>query len=91
MEPASTGGKPDVAFTSFDVAVPVVVADNGVSRPALIDPSPIPVPAGVTAAQAGKAAQSALIGRGWAVTHEPPGGIDATLTGHKYTAMIHVA
>lgn len=56
----------------------------------LADPAPIAVPAGLTDVQVAKAVKAALIGRGWIVSGEQPGNVDATLNGNDYVARIKV-
>lgn len=56
----------------------------------LVDPSPIHVPAGMTAVQVNKAVKAALLGRGWAVTGDQAGSVAAQLNGNDYVAKIRV-
>jgi len=56
----------------------------------LVDPSPIAIPSGLTAAQVTKEIKRALIGRGWEVTGEQPGEIDSTLHLREHVANIKV-
>lgn len=70
--------------------LPLLLLTMAFRQVPLADPAPISVPAGLTAVQAGKAAKAALIGRGWVVSGEQPGTIDATLTGNDYVAKIRI-
>ncbi len=57
----------------------------------LVDPDPVAVPAGLSQEQVAKDIKRALIGRGWAVTAEQPGEIDATLNLRDHVARIKLA
>jgi hypothetical protein len=56
----------------------------------LQDPAPVAVPAGMTDANLTKDIKRALAGRGWEVTGEQPGQIDATLHLREHMAKIKV-
>lgn len=54
----------------------------------LVDPDPIPVPAGVAAADVSKAIKAGIVRRGWIVTKDENGQIDATLNIRSHTAKV---
>ncbi|MEO8809497.1 MAG: hypothetical protein ABI386_04540 [Rhodanobacter sp.] len=71
--------------------LPSLLLTMALRQAPLVDPTPIDVPAGMTAPQVGKAVKGALIGRGWVPANEQADGVDAMLSGKDYTAKIHVA
>lgn len=58
--------------------VPIAFALMG-ARAVLVDPEPIPVPAGVSAVDVSKAIKTGIVRRGWVVTKDENGQIDAAL------------
>ena len=58
-------------------------------RAVLVEPEPITVPAGISAADVAKAIKVAIVRRGWVVTKEESGQLDATL--NVRTHMLKVA
>src|SRR5687768_11484268 len=54
----------------------------------LVDPEPIPVPDGIAAADVAKAIKLGIIRRGWIVTKDENGQIDATLNVRTHTAKV---
>ena len=56
----------------------------------LVDPAPVSIPAGLTQEQVVKDIKRALMGRGWEVTGEAPGHIDATIHLREHMAKIKV-
>jgi hypothetical protein len=71
--------------------VPVLVLLMAGRQVPLVDPQPIPVPAGLSAAQVVKSIKAALVGRQWAVTEEQPGRIISTLNLREHMAKIEIA
>jgi hypothetical protein len=56
----------------------------------LVDPDPIAVPAGVSAADVSKAIKAGIVRRGWIVTKDENGQIDATLNIRAHTAKVAI-
>jgi hypothetical protein len=56
----------------------------------LVDPQPIAVPAGVAAADVAKAIKTGIVRRGWVVTKDENGQIDATLNIRAHTAKVAI-
>lgn len=56
----------------------------------LKDPAPVAIPADLPQAQVVKDIKRALLGRGWAVSTEQPGEIQATLNLREHQARIRV-
>src|SRR5687768_12010937 len=56
----------------------------------LVDPDPIAVPAGVAAADVSKAIKTGIVRRGWVVTKDEKGQIDATLNIRSHTAKVAI-
>jgi hypothetical protein len=54
----------------------------------LVDPDPIAVPAGLAAADVAKAITAGIVRRGWVVTKDDNGQIDATLNIRAHTAKV---
>lgn len=71
-----------LAFSFVPVGT-VVAAD-------LVDPDPIAIPGELTSQQAVVEIKRALIGRGWIISREAPGRIDATLNLRAHVARIAV-
>lgn len=57
----------------------------------LVDPAPVAIPAGLPTEKVVKDIKRALVGRGWEVTAEQPGQIDATLKLREHVARIRVS
>ena len=60
------------------------------AREKLVDPAPVAVPAGLEGERVVKDIKRALAGRGWEVTGEQPGQIDARLHLRDHVAVIKV-
>lgn len=71
--------------------LPLLLMTMAFRQVPLADPAPISVPPGLTDVQVSKAVKAALIGRGWIVSGEQPGNVDATLNGNDYVARIKVS
>jgi hypothetical protein len=71
--------------------LPVLVLLMAGRQVPLVDPEPIAVPAGLTAAQVAKSIKAALVGRQWTVTEEQPGRIVSTLNLRTHMAKIEIA
>jgi hypothetical protein len=56
----------------------------------LVDPDPIAVPAGLAAADVAKAIKTGIVRRGWVVTKDENGQIDATLNIRAHTAKVAI-
>jgi hypothetical protein len=56
----------------------------------LVDPAPIAVPSGLAAADVAKAIKTGIVRRGWVVTKDENGQIDATLNIRKHTAKVAI-
>jgi hypothetical protein len=56
----------------------------------LVDPDPIAVPAGLAAADVSKAIKMGIVRRGWVVTKDENGQIDATLNVRSHTAKVAI-
>lgn len=63
----------------------------GARQVPLVDPEPIPVPAGLQLQQVEKAIKAALVGRTWTVTQEDPGHIVSTLHLRTHMAKIDIS
>lgn len=57
----------------------------------LVDPPPVPVPAGLTAEQVAKEIKRALLGRGWEVSEQSEGQILSTLHLREHMARIRIS
>ncbi|MCK7592375.1 hypothetical protein [Pseudomarimonas salicorniae] len=57
----------------------------------LVDPDPLAVPAGVDGETVATEIKRALIGRGWVVTGEQPGRIDASLHLRAHVARVAIS
>ena len=56
----------------------------------LVDPEPIAVPAGLASADVAKAIKTGIVRRGWVVTKDENGQIDATLNIRAHTAKVAI-
>lgn len=56
----------------------------------LVDPAPIAVPSGLAAADVAKAIKAGIVRRGWVVTKDENGQIDATLNIRRHTAKVAI-
>lgn len=56
----------------------------------LVDPDPVAVPKGLSMDTVSTDIKRALIGRGWIVSHEAPGQIDATLHLRSHVARVAI-
>ncbi|HKZ72981.1 MAG TPA: hypothetical protein VJ011_02890 [Steroidobacteraceae bacterium] len=56
----------------------------------LADPDPIAVPSGLSAKDVSKAIRSSIVQRGWAITKDAGGQIDATLNVRTHTARVAI-
>jgi len=68
--------------------LPLLILLMGAAK--LVDPDPIMVPAGMATETVQKEIKRALLTRGWAVTGEQAGQIDATLNVRAHVARIAV-
>lgn len=66
--------------------VPVAFMLMGAAE--LVDPDPIAVPAGLAAADVAKAIKTGIVRRGWVVTKDENGQIDATLNIRRHMAKV---
>lgn len=57
----------------------------------LVDPDPIAIPSGLSADVVHKEIKRALVVRGWAISAEQPGQVDATLNLRAHVARIAVS
>jgi hypothetical protein len=69
----------------------VLLAPASVAATELVDPDPIAIPAGLSSEQVTHDIKRALIGRGWVVTREEDGRIDATLNLRAHVARIAIS
>ncbi|WP_331344367.1 hypothetical protein [Cellvibrio sp. UBA7661] len=60
------------------------------AAPLLVNPDPIAVPAGITEVQITSDIKRALVSRGWVVSGESKGKIDATLNIRSHSARIAI-
>jgi hypothetical protein len=56
----------------------------------LVDPQPLAVPAGLTAKDVSKAIHSGIAARGWVVSKDEKGQIDATLNNREHQVVIAI-
>ena len=56
----------------------------------LIDPEPIPVPAGMSAEDTAREIKRSFIGRGWEISDEKPGSLNATRHLRSHVATVGV-
>lgn len=78
-----------VALFTF-LSVFVFAANVEARQSRLVDPAPVAVPAGMTDEMVVKDIKRALAGRGWVITAEEPGKIDAELNLREHWAKIKV-
>jgi hypothetical protein len=78
--------KPFLLLTFALVAMPLGHA----AATALVDPDPIAIPAGLSSEQVTNDIKRALVARGWVVSKEEPGRIDATLNLRAHVARIAI-
>ncbi|WP_158882536.1 hypothetical protein [Rhodanobacter sp. L36] len=71
--------------------LPMLLLVMAFGRAPLVNPPPVAVPSGMTAARVSKAVDAALIGRGWTLSAEQADGVDGTLSRSDYSAKIHVS
>ena len=60
------------------------------AKAVLVDPEPVSVPAGIAAADVAKAIKVGIIRRGWVVTKEEDGLIEATLNVRTHMAKVNI-
>jgi hypothetical protein len=60
------------------------------SKAVLVDPEPIPVPAGIARADVAKAIKVGISRRGWAVTKDENGQIEAVLNIRTHMAKVNI-
>jgi len=60
------------------------------AKAVLVDPAPIAVPAGIAAKDVAKAIRMGLLNRGWVVSKDEAGQIDATLNLRSHTARVAI-
>ncbi|MEJ1963041.1 MAG: hypothetical protein WDO56_16410 [Gammaproteobacteria bacterium] len=60
------------------------------ARAVLVDPEPIPVPAGIAAGDVAKAIKVGIIRRGWAVTKDENSQIDAVLNVRTHVLKVAI-
>lgn len=70
------------------LAVPLAFMLMGAA--VLVDPAPIPVPAGLAAKEVSKAIRAGIVQRGWEVTKDENGRIDAVLHLRGHMAEIAI-
>lgn len=70
--------------------LPLLALLMGARQVPLVNPDPIAVPAGLTAAKVAKSIKAALAGRGWVVSEEAPAQIIATLNLREHMAKIDI-
>jgi hypothetical protein len=58
------------------------------SKTVLVDPEPIPVPSGIDAKDVAKAIKVGIVRRGWVVSKDEGGQIDAVLNVRTHTARV---
>ena len=73
------------------LAVVAFAGDAEARRAPLVDPDPVAIPAGLTAAQVAADVKRALVGRGWEIVSEQPGQIESTLHLREHVATISVS
>jgi hypothetical protein len=69
--------------------VPLAFLLMGARHP-LVDPDPIPVPAGIAVADVSKAIKSAIVRRGWIASKDENGQIDAVLNVRTHVARVAI-
>jgi hypothetical protein len=73
------------------VLIPIAFLLMGARAAPLVDPDPIAVPAGLSAQDVSKAIRGAIAERGWVVSKDEAGKIDAVLNLREHTARIAIA
>jgi len=71
--------------------IPVALLLMGARTAPLVDPDPIAVPAGLSVKDVSKAIRSGIAQRGWVVSKDEGGKIDAVLNLREHTARIAIA
>lgn len=77
-------------FWSVLTSIALLFALSAQAAPELINPDPIAVPTGLTEFQITSDTKRALISRGWVVSSETAGKIDATLNIRSHVARIAI-
>jgi hypothetical protein len=70
--------------------VPLAFLLMGARGAPLVDPSPLAVPAGLTAKDVSKAIRTGIASRGWIVNKDEKGQIDATLNNREHQVVIAI-
>ena len=75
---------------AYLLLVPIAFMLMGARAAALVDPDPIAVPAGLTVKDVSKAIRAGIAQRGWVVSKDEGGKIDAVLNLREHTARIAI-
>jgi hypothetical protein len=76
---------------SYLLLIPFAFMLMGARAAPLVDPDPIAVPAGLGEKEVSKAIRSAIAQRGWVISNDENGKINAVLTLRDHTARIAIA
>jgi len=79
------------AHFSYLLLIPVAFLLIGARSTPLQDPDPIPVPSGLSGQDVSKAIRGAIVQRGWVVSKDENGKIDAVLHLREHVARITIA
>lgn len=79
-----------LAWILFALAALIALPPTAQAGALLVDPDPVAVPAKLSAEQVATEIKRSLVGRGWAVTKEEAGRIDATLSLRSHIARIAI-
>ena len=76
---------------TYLLLIPIAFMLMGARSAPLVDPDPIAVPAGLSAKDVSKAIRAGVARRGWVVSKDEGGKIDAVLNIRTHTARIAIA
>ena len=76
---------------AYLLLIPVAFMLMGARAAPLLEPDPIAVPAGLTVKDVSKAIRAGVVTRGWVVSKDENGKIDAVLNVREHTARINIA
>jgi hypothetical protein len=76
---------------AYLLLIPIAFMLMGARGAPLVDPDLIAVPAGLAAKDVSKAIRAGIVQRGWVVSKDENGRIDAVLNNRQHTARIAIA
>ncbi|MEP7244601.1 MAG: hypothetical protein ABI885_13115 [Gammaproteobacteria bacterium] len=76
---------------TYLLLIPVAFMLMGARSAPLVDPAPVPVPAGMAVKDVSKAIRAGVVLRGWVVSKDDGSKIDAVLNNRDHTVNIAIA